>query len=153
MTTTFGPDLAARTLCVGEAFGPVIRLEAPLSLWGGIDATTGSIIEPGHPQIGACLVGAIVFIPGTHGSSGGGSVLLECLAQKTSPAAWILTAPSDILLVGALVGRELYGVRLPVVLMDPEVAGAFADGSNVRVNATGTRAVVSQARLETREPR
>ena len=84
-------------------------------------------------------------MPGTHGSSGAGAVLLQCVAQHASAAAWILTAPSDILLVGALVARELYGVKLPVVLMDPPVAAVIADGSSVRVNAMQTHTVVSQA--------
>ena len=151
MTKILGPNVTARTLCVGVAVGPVIRLDAPLSLWGGIDVKTGSIVETRHPQVGVCLAGNVVVMPGTHGSSGGGSVLLECLAQKTSAAAWILTVPSDILLVGALVARELYGVKLPVVLTSPDAVAAIADGIRVRVNAIQVEAVISEIGFDSEE--
>jgi predicted aconitase len=43
---TFG----AVTLVPGAASGPILRLDEPLSFWGGLDSATGTIIDRLHPQ-------------------------------------------------------------------------------------------------------
>ena len=40
----------AVTLVPGSAAGPVLRLDEPLSFWGGLDSATGTIIDRLHPQ-------------------------------------------------------------------------------------------------------
>ena len=47
-------------LVPGEASGPVLALDEPLSFWGGLEPETGLIIDRRHPQLGACVTGAVL---------------------------------------------------------------------------------------------
>jgi uncharacterized protein len=103
----------------GEAFtcdpNQVLYLE-PLSFWGGVDAQTGMVIDQSHPQCGVCLKDRIIQMPSARGSSSSSSVLAECIRLGTAPSAMILEYPDPIVVVGALVALELYGLQMAVVV-------------------------------------
>lgn len=109
---------AWKLLVAGEATAEVIRLDEPLSLWGGIDPSSGRIIERGHPQCGRSITGRILAMPHGRGSSSSSSVLAEALRRGTGPAAIVLEAPDSILVVGSLVAAELYGAGCPIAVVD-----------------------------------
>jgi uncharacterized protein len=100
----------------GDAAGAALVLAEPLSFWGGIDAATGRVIDHSHPDLGACITGRILVMPGGRGSSSSSSVLAETIRRGTGPAAIVLGTPDPILAVGALVAEALYGLRCPVVV-------------------------------------
>jgi predicted aconitase with swiveling domain len=108
-----------RPLVPGRARGEVIRLDQGLSFWGGYDPETGTIIDRSHPQRGESLAGKIVVMPHGRGSSSASSVLAEALRLGTGPAAIVLGEPDQILVIGSLVARLLYGVQCPIYLGDP----------------------------------
>lgn len=139
MTTSCGRDV---TLNEGAATGQAVVLTERLSFMGGVDPNSGCIVDPHHPELGRCLRDAVLYLPGTRGSSGTSAVLLECVRQGTAPAAVILASDSPILLVGVLVARELYGVHLPVVLAGPATA-IPADGTHVSVVAREDNAEIT----------
>lgn len=107
-----------RMLVSGVAEGEVIRLDAGLSFWGGYDPDTGTIIDRSHPQRGASLAGRIVVMPQGRGSSSASSVLAEALRLGTGPAAIVLGEPDQILVIGSLVAKLLYGVECPIYVGD-----------------------------------
>ena len=107
--------MSARSLVQGKAFGPSLKLDDPLSFWGGFDSTSGKVIDRFHPQHGACLSGAILFMERGRGSSSGASVLAEAIRLGTAPAAIILIDDDAIIATGALVAQMLYGQDCPVV--------------------------------------
>jgi predicted aconitase with swiveling domain len=51
-------ELPGRALVAGDAAGPALVLEAPLSLWGGMDPHSGRLTDHHHPQHGASLTPA-----------------------------------------------------------------------------------------------
>lgn len=106
---------AYRALVGGVARGELLRLAAPLSLWGGLDPETGLIIDRNHPDHGRLISGAIVAMPHGRGSSSSSSVLAESLRVGTGPAGFILSTPDSILVIGSLVANRLYGVECPIV--------------------------------------
>ena len=106
----------ARTLVAGTAEGPALVLDEPLSLWGGLDPGTGSIIDTRHPQRGANVAGRVLVMPAGRGSSSSSSVLAEAIRAGTGPAAIVLGKPDPILALGAIVARELFGTSIPVVV-------------------------------------
>lgn len=109
--------------------GPLaLVLAEPLSLWGGMDPATGEVTDPHHPQRGANLRGRVVVMPGGRGSSSSASVLAEAARAGVAPAGFVLTEPDLILSVGAAVAEELYGVRIPVRILDPEIHRSIRDG-------------------------
>ena len=94
-----------------------IVLDEPLSLWGGMDPATGELIDPHHPRRGAQLAGRVVVMRSGRGSSSSASVLAEAVRAGTAPAAILLGEPDLILSIGAAVAEELYGVRIPVLVL------------------------------------
>jgi hypothetical protein len=111
--------VAVRSLVPGRASGPVLALGEPLSLWGGVDAETGLIVEPRHPDVGRSVAGRILVMPAVRGSSSSSSVLAELLRGGVGPRGIVLGEADEILVVGAVVARELYGIDCPVVLVAP----------------------------------
>ena len=108
--------IPVRPYAAGTAAGPVLVLSAPLSFWGGIDVTTGRVIDRSHPDLGACITGVILVMPGGRGSSSSSSVLAEAVRRGTGPIGIVLANPDPILTVGALVAESLYGIRCPIVV-------------------------------------
>jgi predicted aconitase with swiveling domain len=124
-----------RTLVAGEATGRALVLSEPLSFWGGVDPTTGALIDTHHPQRGALLPGRILVMRMGRGSSSSSYVLAETIRAGTAPAAIVLRDTDGIIALGAIVARELYGVRTPVVTLDAYAHARIVDGQTLRVTA------------------
>ena len=107
--------MKGEVLIPGSARGPLLKLQAPISFWGGVDAASGMIIDVRHPDHGRCIAGMILALPGTIGSSSSSSVLLELIHRGQAPKALILVAPDAILLLGLVVAREM-GWLVPAAL-------------------------------------
>jgi predicted aconitase with swiveling domain len=116
----------------GAAEGPALVLAGPLSFWGGVDAATGRIIDRSHPDLGACITGAILVMPGGRGSSSSSSVLAETIRRGTGPSGIVLSRPDPILTVGALVAEALYGIRCPIVA---SAIDGLRSGIRVRIDS------------------
>jgi hypothetical protein len=121
-----------RRYAAGEAEGLALVLAEPLSFWGGIDAVTGRIIDRHHPDLGACITGTILVMPGGRGSSSSSSVLAEAIRRGTAPAGIVLAVPDPILTVGVLVAESLYGIRCPIVVCPIE---GIRTGEGLRIGA------------------
>lgn len=129
---------AGRSLHAGTAQSPLLRLDEPLSFWGGLDPTSGTIIDRSHAQHAVCLQGFIVAMPGSRGSSGTPGVLGEALRLGTGPAAMILTKADINLVAGAMVAEALYGVSCPIVLLDGESLSQLVDGVGTEIASDGS---------------
>jgi uncharacterized protein len=141
-------ELAARPLLAGGATGPALVLEAPLSLWGGLDPHAGRVSDHHHPQFGATVTGRVLVMPAGRGSSSSSSVLAEAVRLGTAPLAILLAEPDEILVLGALVAQELYGRTCPILVLPPGsvgrvAGGAVATGDLVTVSAAGTVTVAA----------
>jgi len=125
---------SGRVLIAGEAEGPLLRLAAPLSLWGGVDPASGVITQPRHPDHGRSIAGAVLAMPRTIGSSSSSAVLLELLYNGHAPCALLLGEVDAILCLGVIVAREMGYRTIPVLQCD---VAAIADGEVVRVGEGG----------------
>lgn len=128
----------ARTLVAGDASGPALVLDEPLSFWGGVDPATGDIVDVHHPQVSANVAGRVLVMPSGRGSSSSSTVLAESIRAGTAPVAIVLFEPDPILALGAIVARELYGRTIPVVVA-PEAALRTGDVVTVRADADVAR--------------
>jgi uncharacterized protein len=108
-----------------------------------MDPTTGKVIDRRHPQAGEDLAGRVVLMPSGRGSSSSSSVLAEAVRAGTAPAALVLLEPDPIVALGALVAAELYGRRVPVVVLDEAAYGGIRTGDEVVVEADDEKASVS----------
>ncbi len=127
------PGADGRMLQEGSAIGVALRLDEPLSLWGGLNPATGEIIDRRHPQSGVVVTGRILVMPAGRGSSSSSSVLAEAIRARTAPAGIVMREPDGIVALGALVAAELYGLAMPVVVVPPDFFDSLVDGSTVSI--------------------
>jgi predicted aconitase with swiveling domain len=127
-----------RVLAAGQAVGQALVLEEPLSLWGGMDPGSGELIDARHPQRGALLAGRVLVMPAVRGSSSSSSILAEAVRAGHAPAAILLGEVDLILAVGAAVADELYGVRVPVLVLSSADLASIRDGQQVRIEEDGS---------------
>jgi uncharacterized protein len=131
------------TLVPGVASGPVLRLDEPLSFWGGLDSATGTIIDRLHPQRGVSVAGRMLMMPGGRGSSSGSATLAEALRLGNGPAAILMLERDPIILVGAMVAAELYGLACPVAVANGEDWEALAAEASLTLEAGPDGAAIS----------
>lgn len=124
-------------LQAGEATGEVVRLEAPLSFWGGFDPASGTVIDRHHPQHGLGIAGRVLVLPASRGSAGTPAGVAESLRRGKGPVAIVLGTVDVNVAVGALVAERLYGIAIPVVAVTAASLGWFESGRRVRVDRAG----------------
>ena len=130
------------TLTGGNAQGTLVMLDEPLSLWGGLDLRTGTIVDATHPQHGISLARRIVAMRKARGSSSSSSALVEAARAGVAPAAIILEQLDAILVIGALVVEDLYDVQIPIVTLPASEWPGLRNGATLRISAGADRAVV-----------
>ena len=131
------PD-AERVLIAGEARGSILALDEPLSFWGGFESETGTIIDNAHPQVGQSLVGRIVMMRIGRGSSSASYVLAEAIRQGTAPAALLLRESDEIIVLGAIVADEIYGIVMPILIVDDATYAEVASATSATISADGS---------------
>ncbi|MEO1330692.1 MAG: DUF126 domain-containing protein [Pseudomonadota bacterium] len=136
--------ISATSLVHGEGEGLLLRLDAPISFWGGVDPATGRIQSPRHPQYGETIGGRVLAIPRLIGSSSSSAVLLELIAAGRGPAALILGGVDAILLIAPVVGRELGLAAPPAVDLAPE---AIARLPEARLRVVAQREGAAEIRV------
>lgn len=129
----------ARALTSGSQEGQLLLLDTPLSLWGGVDLQSSEIVDRTHPQRGTLIAKRILAMRAARGSSSSSSALVEIARVGQAPAAIILGQYDPILVMGALVADELYGVKIPIVLWEGAWE-ALIQNQRLRVAADESRA-------------
>ena len=124
---------AARGILSGAAQGPVIASEEALSFWGGVDPSTGRVIDVHHPLHGVCLTGSVLMMPSSRGSCSGSGVLLDLVLTGRAPAALAFSEAEDVLTLGALVASEMFRRPLPVLRLVPEAFQALSRAKTARI--------------------
>ena len=135
--------VVAEALCPGDGSGNILWLDEPLSFWGGTALDTGVITDAHHPQHGVSLVGRVVVMSASRGSSSSSSVLAEQIRAAVAPAAILLGSRDAIVTLGALAAAEIYGYRLPILLLDESAMGGLPRTGPVAVHAAEDGASVS----------
>jgi predicted aconitase with swiveling domain len=113
-------------------------------LWGGLDPKRGIIVDRQHPQHGATIAKQVLAMPSGRGSSSSSSTLAEAARLGTAPVAILLNNLDAILAVGAEVARLLYGLEIPILVLDLAQYGAIPSGAVLTVvgEASGRGRVV-----------
>lgn len=130
-------SLQGRVLVAGAGAGPLMKMGAPISFWGGVDPVAGTVADPRHPDHGRSLAGTVLWVPATVGSSSSSAILLELLREGTGPAALILGRADAILALGAVVGRELGYTPAPILELVDGGLEDVAEGTRLQVDAEG----------------
>lgn len=128
------PEIELDPLRAGNARGPLLVLDEPLSFWGGVDYGSGEIIDVHHPQLGQNVSGRIVVMPSGRGSSSSSSVFVELIRRGKAPAAVVLSEPDAILVIGAIAAEMLYGTRVPFYRLAPDHIADLTSGVEASID-------------------
>jgi predicted aconitase/predicted aconitase with swiveling domain len=104
----------------GTASGQLLASDLELSFWGGVDHESGYVIDRSHPLAGQSMKDKILAIPGGRGSCSGSATILELIMNGNGPRALIFERTNEILAVGVFVAEELFGKKIPIVIVGPE---------------------------------
>lgn len=126
--------LEGKILLNGHGEGELLRLDEPLSFWGGVDPASGRITQVRHPQCGISVAGRMLALPGTIGSSSSSAIMLELIRIGQAPAGLVLIEPDAILILGAVVAREMGWQAPPAIQIARDEMQALAGGT-YRINA------------------
>ena len=137
MSTSRGSNLRADVQIAGTAEGPVLKLQKPISFWGGVDQKSGRIADPRHPDHHANVKGTVLVLPGMIGSSSSSYVMAELMMDGNAPAALILPEADAILALGVMVATEMGWGSIPVLLLPREQHDALESGMRVTIHADG----------------
>lgn len=124
-------------IIAGKATARVLKLDAPISFWGGVDQLTGAIIDNSHPQRGAKMGGQCVVVSMIRGSGGTPGNLAAMLKHDLGPAAIVLGYPDINVLTGISVAARLYGANCPMFLATSEQLDLFRTGQSATIDETG----------------
>jgi predicted aconitase with swiveling domain len=130
-------SMQATTQIAGQAAGEVLKLQKPISFWGGVDPKTGRISDPRHPDHDAEIAGKILVLPGMIGSSSSSYIMLELMSIRRAPAALILAEPDAILGLGVVVAKEMNYGSIPVVVLARSHHDQLRSGQQARIGADG----------------
>ena len=124
----------AKILYPGESVGEVLRFDAPISFWGGVDPINAKVTMAAHPQLGYAITDKILVIPFLIGSSSSSAIVLELLYRQIAPRALVLGAQDAIVPVGVLVAKQMGWSTIPVVMLN---SPPFFSGDQIRIGNNG----------------
>lgn len=127
-------DGIARFMVSGAASAATLALSEPLSFWGGFEPESGRIIDHHHPQVGITITDHVVVMRAGRGSSSASSVIAEAIRAGTAPAAIVMEEIDEIVALGAIVAEELYGLCMPVVVVDAATFAAMASSEHITIS-------------------
>jgi cis-L-3-hydroxyproline dehydratase len=146
-------EFIGKTLVLGEAQGDVLYADTALSFMGGVNPSTGVIIDTHHPLRGCNIAGKILAIPSGRGSCGGSGVLFEMLLNGLAPAGLVFEHNESILTLGVIIAEELFQKSIPVVSLGRHQFVALSQLQKVQISGkvvtasapqTGPRNVAAQ---------
>ena len=97
--------LLGRTISPGRAEGEALVTREPISFYGGVDPTTGTIIDPAHELHGQCVKGKVLVFPHGRGSTVGAYVIYALKRNGVAPAAIVNEWTEPIVASGAILAE------------------------------------------------
>lgn len=146
-----GVTLVGRAVVPGSARGRALVSREPLSLWGGLNAQTGEIIDRRHERSAEIVTGKVFVFPQGRGSSTASAILLESVRTGKAPAAIINARLDPILALGSILADELYHKPVPIIVLSQDDFDSIRDGDWVTIQADGTVQVESSTCSDVRK--
>ncbi len=122
--------LKVKVVNTGFAKGALLISQQPISFFGGVDPSTGVIVEKNHPLEGISLCKRILAVPSSKGSTVGSYVIYGLAKRGKAPSGVIIGQEDSIISAGAILGG------IPVVLADMRrILSLFKNGETVILDA------------------
>ena len=94
--------MKGRIIYPGKTEGEAIVSKTPIGFYGGIDASTGIVIEKGHELEGKCVKDKILVFPSGKGSTVGSYVIYGLKKNGVAPKAIINRETETIVAAGVI---------------------------------------------------
>ncbi len=121
--------IKGRVISRGLARGSALVSDEPLSFLGGVNPTTGEIIDPRHVLYGLSIAQRVLVFPTGKGSTVGSYVIYQLKRRGVAPAAIINEVSETIIAVGAIISD------IPLIdSLEIDAVSAIKTESNVLVN-------------------
>ncbi|MGA2522543.1 MAG: DUF126 domain-containing protein [Candidatus Bathyarchaeia archaeon] len=98
-------QLKGRVIYKGKVQGEALVTSQPISFYGGVDPTTGTIIEKGHELQGQSVKGKILVFPTGKGSTVGSYTLYRMKKNGTAPSGMINKECETVVAVGVIISE------------------------------------------------
>ncbi|MGD6810625.1 MAG: DUF126 domain-containing protein [Candidatus Bathyarchaeia archaeon] len=98
-------QLKGRIIYKGKAEGEALVTSMPISFYGGVEPSTGVILEKGHELEGISIKGKILVFPQGKGSTVGSYTLYRMKKNGTAPIGMINKETETIVAVGAIISE------------------------------------------------
>jgi predicted aconitase with swiveling domain len=98
-------QLKGRIIYKGKAEGEALVTSMPISFYGGVDPSTGIVLEKGHELQGQSIAGKILVFPQGKGSTVGSYTLYRMKKNGSAPVAMINRETETIVAVGAIISE------------------------------------------------
>lgn len=133
--------LRVRVVNEGFARGPLLISPQPISFFGGVDPTTGTVVERGHPLQGRSISHKILVLPSSKGSTVGSYVIYSLAKKGIAPSGIVMGKIDTIVSSGAILGG------IPLVLVDmSKLLSSFKDGEIVVLDAKKGRLIKEESK-------
>lgn len=130
-------NIQGQVLHGGEAIGPLLLLDEPLSFWGGFDPLTGTILDSHHPQAGETVGGKILALYETRGSAGTPAAIAEAIRRGCGPLAFVLVKSDVNIVTGVSVAAHLYQIIIPVITIAENAFHQLRSGQKIEISSDG----------------
>ena len=126
--------LKGRIIYQGRAEGEALVTSQPISFLGGVDPSTGLVVERGHELQGKSVKGRVLVFPNGKGSTVGSYILYRLSKSGLAPSAIINARCETIVAVGAIIS-EIPCVDMVDISKIRTGARLRVDGSTVSVSS------------------
>lgn len=123
----------------GSAEGQAIVTGQPFGFFGGVDPTTGIIIDAWHELHGQSIKDKIFVFPEGRGSTVGAAIILELVRTHSAPAAILNNSTEIITSAGGVIAKKFYDKDLPMLDgFDCDITKEIRTGDYIKIMADGT---------------
>jgi predicted aconitase with swiveling domain len=98
-------EMKGRIISKGTAQEEALVTSQPISFYGGVDPTTGEVLEKGHELQGKSVKGKILVFPTGKGSTVGSYTLYRLKKNGVAPAGIINRECETVVAVGAIISE------------------------------------------------
>ncbi|MAP82891.1 MAG: hypothetical protein CMG99_04920, partial [Marinovum sp.] len=123
----------AEIIVKANVTGEIFECKEGLSFWGGVDPSTGCIVDVHHINHGNSLVGKLVLMPTSRGSCSGSGVLLQLMQNGLAPRALIFHEEEEILTLGAIVSDQLFNKKVAILRVSKDIYSDLATADTAEI--------------------
>ncbi len=135
--------IQGRGVVEGTGKGEAIVSTQPFGFFGGVDPSTGIIIDKWHELYGQSIKGKVFVYPEGRGSTVGAAIILELTRTGCAPAAIVNARIETITAAGGVMAKKFYNRDIPMVdRLSEDPVKAIKTGDMVEVNGNNGEVIV-----------